>query len=153
MEPTGKPMTRRIRRLPLAGILTLLLMACSFGQPTNVGTAVPLATPVRAAARTAVPTASPTPLPSSTPAPAATVAPPPITAGAGPSLHSVQSFVGHSEDVLSLDLSPDGRWLATGSADDSVRLWEVATGRSVAGLEGDTDDVRSGAFLPLGDGV
>ena len=144
-------MTKHIWRLPLACALALLLAACSFGQPTAAGTPVPLATPVPAPARTAIPTASPTALPSSTPAPVVTAAPPPLTAGSAPSLHSLRSFVGHTEDVLSLDLSPDGRWLATGSADDSVRLWEVATGRSVAVLQGHTDDVRSVAFSPLGD--
>src|SRR3990170_3793600 len=150
-EPVGTPMTKHIWRLPLACALTLLLAACSFGQPTAAGTPVPLATPVPAPARTAIPTASPTALPSSTPAPVVTAAPPPLTAGSAPSLHSLRSFVGHTEDVLSLDLSPDGHWLATGSADDSVRLWEVATGRSLAVLQGHTDDVRSVAFSPLGD--
>lgn len=33
---------------------------------------------------------------------------------------------GHSSDVLALAPSPDGRWLATGSADQTVRLWALA---------------------------
>ena len=137
--------------LTLAVLALLVLAGCSFGQASPPTAPAPIDTPVPAPVRTAVPTASPTAPPAPTSVPSATPAPQAISAENASILRAVRTFSGHSEDVLSLDLSPDGRWLATGSADDSVRLWEVATGRSVAVLQGHTDDVRSVAFSPLGD--
>ncbi len=34
-------------------------------------------------------------------------------------------FAGHSGDVLALAPSPDGKWLATGSEDQTIRLWSL----------------------------
>ncbi|MXQ93663.1 hypothetical protein E5288_WYG022360 [Bos mutus] len=38
-------------------------------------------------------------------------------------------YRGHNSLVRCLSVSPDGQWLASGSDDGSVRLWEVATAR------------------------
>lgn len=38
-------------------------------------------------------------------------------------------YRGHSDLVRCLSISPEGQWLASGSDDGSVRLWEVATAR------------------------
>lgn len=38
-------------------------------------------------------------------------------------------FTGHTSRVRSISPHPSGQWLASGSDDGTVRLWEVATGR------------------------
>jgi len=54
------------------------------------------------------------------------------------------------DSVDSLAFSPDGRWLASGSWDGTVSLWEIPSGRRVATLEGHTSYVLSVAFSPDG---
>ncbi len=40
-------------------------------------------------------------------------------------------YLGHTDLIRSLDLSPDGQWLVTGSDDLTARVWDVETGRCV----------------------
>jgi WD40 repeat protein len=56
---------------------------------------------------------------------------------------------GHSSVVSALCLLPDGR-LASGSVDNTIRLWDVATGAETARLEGHTDWVTALCVLPDG---
>src|SRR5262249_51349969 len=42
---------------------------------------------------------------------------------------------GHTEQVLCVAFSPDGKTLASGGADNTIRFWEVATGKELATLE------------------
>ena len=52
--------------------------------------------------------------------------------------------------MSSVAFSPDGHTLASGSDDKTVRLWDVATGRSLRAFEGHTNWVSSVAFSPDG---
>jgi WD40 repeat protein len=57
---------------------------------------------------------------------------------------------GHSDDVYALAFSPDGATLASGSDDNRVILWTVATGLPKTILAGHTHWVRDLAFSPNG---
>ena len=48
--------------------------------------------------------------------------------------------------VISVAFSPDGKTLASGSDDQKVELWDVATGYNIATLEGHAHRVESVAF-------
>ena len=52
--------------------------------------------------------------------------------------------------VRSVAFSPDGKQVVSGSNDETVRLWDAATGAALQTLEGHTDAVNSVAFSPDG---
>jgi WD40 repeat protein len=56
---------------------------------------------------------------------------------------------GHTASVLSLAVSRDGRWLASGSADGTVRLWETADW-TLAAVSTEGSQVYGLAFSPDG---
>ena len=63
----------------------------------------------------------------------------------------LETFYGHSNEVTSVAFSPDGRQLASGSDDSTIRLWNVATGLQIGDeLRGHSDWVTSIAFSPNG---
>ena len=56
----------------------------------------------------------------------------------------------HEKGVQSVAFSPDGKTLASGSRDHTVRLWDVASGRELHTLLSHTNWVYSVAFSPDG---
>jgi RNA polymerase sigma factor (sigma-70 family) len=57
---------------------------------------------------------------------------------------------GHTDPVLTLAISPDGKTLASGGWDTTVRLWDVATGKELRTLNGHRNQVYTLAFSPDG---
>ncbi|XP_031093569.1 WD repeat-containing protein VIP3 [Ipomoea triloba] len=62
----------------------------------------------------------------------------------------IMPLSGHSSWVLSVDVSPDGGAIATGSSDKSVRLWDLKMRAATQILTNHTDQVWAVAFGPPG---
>ena len=60
-------------------------------------------------------------------------------------------FTGHN--VFSVAFSPDGKSIASGSDDETIKLWEVSTGKLIKTLTGHNKDVYSVAFSPDGKSI
>src|SRR5512145_3130965 len=60
--------------------------------------------------------------------------------------------IGHSSGITAVEFSPDGKYILTGSEDNSARLWDVATGRLMQTFQ-DNEDIKFLAFLPGGEQI
>jgi WD40 repeat protein len=58
------------------------------------------------------------------------------------------TLTGHTGEVFSVAVTPDGTRAVSGSSDGSVRVWDLATGRELAVLTGHTRQVFSVAVTP-----
>lgn len=61
----------------------------------------------------------------------------------------IQRFKGHN-DIVYAPLSPDGKWLASGSYDRKIILWDVATGQPTTQLTGHNGAIYDVDFNPTG---
>ena len=62
------------------------------------------------------------------------------------SMQQVAELKGHRNYVTSVAFDSSGKYLASGSDDKTVRIWDVATKQQVAELKGHTSRVFSVAF-------
>ena len=62
----------------------------------------------------------------------------------------LRTLTGHTGGVLSVTYSPDGKKLASGSADGTVRIWDVGRGECERTLTGHTSYVNSVTYSPDG---
>jgi WD40 repeat protein len=64
--------------------------------------------------------------------------------------YGTKAFVGHTNDVLALDISPDGKSALSGCDDNRVRHWNLETCRELLVFHGFRDDILSVRFTPDG---
>ncbi|MFM6255842.1 MAG: WD40 repeat domain-containing protein, partial [Dolichospermum sp.] len=62
----------------------------------------------------------------------------------------LQTLTGHSSWVNSLAYSPDGQTLASGSYDNTIKLWNARTGELLQTFTGHSYSVHSLAYSPDG---
>src|SRR5690606_407620 len=66
----------------------------------------------------------------------------------------IGELTGHTNWVLTLAFSPDGVRLASGGADSTIRVWDVAGGQALGAPQRDHRGwVRSLRFSPTGDRI
>ncbi|MEB3120071.1 MAG: TIR domain-containing protein [Snowella sp.] len=66
------------------------------------------------------------------------------------SIKEKNRLTGHQYGVNSVSYTPDGKTLASASSDNTVKLWDVATGKELKTLTGHQDGVYSVSYAPDG---
>ncbi|KAJ4474986.1 quinon protein alcohol dehydrogenase-like superfamily [Lentinula aciculospora] len=68
----------------------------------------------------------------------------------GPCLRSMH---GHKRLIKSISCSPDGKSIASGSCDQTIRVWDAVSGSTLATLTGHTQYINSTNFSPDGEKI
>lgn len=63
--------------------------------------------------------------------------------GKAPDVNAERLLTGHAHNVCTLDVSPDGQWIVSGSWDASAMVWNVKTWECESILEGHEASVWS----------
>jgi WD40 repeat protein len=62
----------------------------------------------------------------------------------------LRNFKGHTDEVWSVTITPNGKYIVSGSFDNTIKLWDIYTGKLIRSFEEQTDDVNSVAISPNG---
>ncbi len=60
------------------------------------------------------------------------------------------TMTGHTREVSSIAIAPNGKMIASGSVDLTVKIWDTATKECLASMEGHDGEVKALAFSPDG---
>src|SRR5215467_12636825 len=73
------------------------------------------------------------------------------TLGTIPAVAQIRATLkGHTLALASVDYSPNGRYVATGSYDKTAKIWDAATGAEIITLRGHDATVEAVRFSPDG---
>ncbi|WP_375448967.1 WD40 repeat domain-containing protein [uncultured Nostoc sp.] len=65
-------------------------------------------------------------------------------------VNRVQKLINGAKRLITVVFSPDGKTLASASADNTIKLWNRDTGKEISTLSGHSDSVFSVVFSPDG---
>ena len=72
--------------------------------------------------------------------------------GTRPAASETLTLKGHTNEVTSVAFSPDGKRIVSGSRDNTVKVWDAASGQETLTLKGHTSWSRAWRSAPTGNG-